>query len=105
MATRKVTPIPGDVTTEPVATAAESARPGTGRVGPHNVAQDGSADWHCPPGVTQIMPGEEVPATTPSVDGARQLETVVDEYGHDVSEHKSSGTKEAQRDASAKSAK
>ena len=56
-------PVPGDVTTEPVATAAESHV--AGRVGPPSIAQDSAADWHTPEGVEQIDPGAEAPAETP----------------------------------------
>lgn len=85
--------VPGDVTTEPVATAEESARDGKSRVGPPTVAQDASADWHVPEGVPQIRPGEEVAANTPKIGGAIELDDVQDEFGHDVSEHRSSGDK------------
>jgi len=90
--------IPGDVRTEPVATAAESARAGGNRVGPPSVAQDATADYYVPEGVPQLDPGEEYPADTPPVGGAIELGTVLDEYGHDVSEHKSAGTKMAERE-------
>ncbi|HEU5456791.1 MAG TPA: hypothetical protein VFU85_14030 [Nocardioides sp.] len=60
-------PVPGDVTTEPVATAAESHV--AGRVGPPSIAQDSAADWHTPEGVEQIDPGAEAPAETPMLGG------------------------------------
>ena len=60
-------PVPGDVTTEPVATAAESHV--AGRVGPPSIAQDSAADWHTPEGVEQIDPGAEAPAETPMMGG------------------------------------
>lgn len=90
--------VPGDVRTEPVATAAQTARPDVaGRVGPPTIAQDASAEWHTPPGVTQIEPGDEAPADTPQLGGPVELDDVVDEYDHDVSPHKASGERLAAR--------
>lgn len=86
----KYEPVAGDVTTEPVATAAQSARAGTNRVGPITVAQDSSAKHYTPDGVKQIAPGQEVPADVPAVDGRIELPTSYDEFGHDVSQHKAS---------------
>lgn len=91
-------PIPGDVRTEPVATAQQAARDGNERVGPPTIAQDASAEHHVPAGVTQIGPGEAVSAATPFISGPIELPDVTDEFGHDVSEHKSSGTKLAERE-------
>lgn len=90
--------IPGDVTTEPVASAEESARPGNNRVGPPTVAQDSTAEHYVPEGVTQLDPGQEYPAHTPRIGGPIELDTVMDEHGHDVSTHKSSDTKMAERE-------
>lgn len=55
-------PIPGDVRTEPVSTAAQSHV--KGRVGPPTIAQDSDAPWHTPEDVEQIVPGAEAPADT-----------------------------------------
>lgn len=91
-------PIPGDVRSEPVATAQQSARPGSNRVGPPTVAQDADADYFTPDGVAQIKPGEEVSAATPFISGAIELPDYEDEYEHDVSEHRASGEKVAARE-------
>lgn len=58
-----IEPVPGDPSTEPVATAQQSHV--DGRVGPPTVAQDAAADYFVPEGVTQIEPGAVLPADTP----------------------------------------
>lgn len=58
-----ITPVPGDPSTEPVATAEQSHV--EGRVGPPTIAQDADADWFVPEGVEQVEPGEEKPADYP----------------------------------------
>jgi len=91
--------IPGDVTTEPVATAQQSARPGNNRVGPPTIAQDASAEHYVPEGVEQIEPGEEVSPVTPFISGRVDLPDVYDEHGFDVSEHKASADRVHKDDA------
>lgn len=58
-----IDPVPGDPSTEPVATAEQSHV--DGRVGPPTVAQDAAADHFVPEGVAQIEPGTVLPASTP----------------------------------------
>lgn len=53
-------PVPGDVTTEPVATAEQSHV--DGRVGPPTIAQDATAEGFVPKGVDQVQPGQVLPA-------------------------------------------
>jgi len=60
-------PIPGDPSSEPVATAQQSWV--QGRVGPPTIPQDAAADWYLPEGVTQLAPGEVAAADTPMVGG------------------------------------
>ena len=59
-------PIPGDPSSEPVATALQSWGGGT-RTGPQTIAEDTEAPWHTPAGVTQVAPGtvldEKIPAS------------------------------------------
>ena len=55
-----IEPVPGDVTTEPVATAQQSHV--DGRVGPPTVAQDVEAADFVPDGVDQVKPGAVLPA-------------------------------------------
>lgn len=57
-----IEPVPGDPSTEPVATAQQSHV--DGRVGPPTIAQDPTAEAHTPAGVDQIAPGEVAPADT-----------------------------------------
>lgn len=54
-----IEPIPGDPSTEPVATAAQSHV--NGRVGPPTIAQDAAAETHAPEDVAQIAPGAVMP--------------------------------------------
>jgi hypothetical protein len=68
-----IEPVPGDPSTEPVATAEQSHAPG--RVGPPTIAQDAAADYYAPKGVEQIKPGEERPAETVAAGGALPRET------------------------------
>jgi hypothetical protein len=72
-------PVPGDPSTEPVATAAQSHVPG--RVGPPSIPQDSDAVWHAPDGVEQITPGEERDAATPLVGGPLAVPPVPAELG------------------------
>lgn len=58
-------PIPGDPSSEPVATALQSWGPGT-RTGPQTIAEDSDAPWHTPAGVTQVAPGEVGPPRHPA---------------------------------------
>lgn len=51
-----IEPVPGDPTTEPVATAEQSHV--AGRVGPATIAEDAAAVEHAPEGVAQVKPGE-----------------------------------------------
>lgn len=60
-------PIPGDPSSEQVATAQQSHV--AGRVGPPTVAQDSDAPWLAPEGVDQIAPGAEMPADTVPMSG------------------------------------
>ena len=55
-------PVPGDPSSEPVATAAQSWV--EGRVGPPSIQQDATAAHHTGEGVEQIAPGETKPADT-----------------------------------------
>lgn len=50
-----IAPVPGDVTTEQVATDAQSTV--TGRVGPRTIAEDANAP-HTESGVTKVEPGQ-----------------------------------------------
>lgn len=59
----KLTPTPGDVRTEPVATAQQSHV--DGRVGPPTIAQDATAEAFVPEGVDQVEPGAVLPADYP----------------------------------------
>lgn len=56
-------PVPGDPSSEPVATAAQSHV--AGRVGPPSIQQDEAAPWHTGEGVTTVAPGTVLPAETP----------------------------------------
>lgn len=76
-----ITPVPGDPSTEPVATAEQSHV--DGRVGPPTIAQDATAEAYTPAGVEQIEPGAIVSATTPYEGGP--IVTTVD-GDHDGSE-------------------
>ena len=58
-----IEPMPGDVSTEPVATAQQSHV--DGRVGPPTIAQDAEADDFVPEGVEQVKPGAVLPADYP----------------------------------------
>jgi hypothetical protein len=55
--------VPGDVSTEPVATAQQSHV--DGRVGPPTIIQDAEADHFVPEGVEQVKPGAVLPADYP----------------------------------------
>ena len=59
----KITPVPGDPSTEPVATAEQSHV--EGRVGAATIAQDAAAEAFVPEAATQIEPGTVLPASTP----------------------------------------
>jgi hypothetical protein len=72
-------PVPGDPSTEPVATAAQSHV--AGRVGPPSIPQDSDAPWHAPDGVEQIAPGEEKDAATPLVGGPLPVPPLPAELG------------------------
>jgi hypothetical protein len=48
-------PVPGDPSTEPVATAGQSHV--EGRVGPATIAEDPAASWHTPDDLEQVEPG------------------------------------------------
>lgn len=50
-----IAPVPGDATTEQVATAAQSTV--TPRVGPRTIAEDANAS-HTEAGVTKVEPGQ-----------------------------------------------
>jgi hypothetical protein len=63
MADTKIEPVPGDPSTEPVATGAQSHV--AGRVGPPTFAQDSTNFYAQDQGVDQIDPGEVRPAETP----------------------------------------
>jgi hypothetical protein len=65
-------PVPGDVTTEPVATAEQSHV--DGRVGPPTIAQDATAEGFVPKGVEQVEPGQVLPADFPWEGGVVELE-------------------------------
>lgn len=58
-------PVPGDPSSEPVATALQSWDPGM-RTGPQTIAQDSDAPWHTPAGLPQVAPGEVVPPDHPA---------------------------------------
>lgn len=60
-------PVPGDPSSEPVATAQQSHV--AGRVGPPTIPQDAAADWYVPEGVTQLAPGTVLPADTAAEGG------------------------------------
>jgi hypothetical protein len=60
---RTIEPVPGDPSTEPVATGAQSHV--AGRVGPPSFAQDSANFYAQDQGVDQIDPGEIKPAETP----------------------------------------
>jgi hypothetical protein len=72
-------PVPGDPSTEPVATAAQSHV--AGRVGPPSIPQDSDAPWHAPDGVEQIKPGEVRPANTVPEGGALPVPPLPAELG------------------------
>jgi hypothetical protein len=55
--------VPGDPSTEPVATAEQSHV--DGRVGPPTIAQDKDAELFVPEGVEQVEPGQVLPADYP----------------------------------------
>lgn len=61
-------PVPGDPSSEPVATAAQSWV--EGRVGPPSIQQDSTATHHTGEGVETIDPGAPKPAST-TVEGGR----------------------------------
>ena len=56
-------PVPGDPSSEPVATAAQSHV--AGRVGPPSIQQDEAAPWAAPEGVAQVAPGTVLDAAYP----------------------------------------
>ena len=60
-------PVPGDPSTEPVATAQQSHV--DGRVGPPTIAQDATAEAFVPRGVEQVEPGTVLPADYPWTGG------------------------------------
>ena len=64
-------PVPGDPSSEPVATAAQSHV--KGRVGPPSIPQDARATHHTPKDVEQIEPGTVLDASTPLEGGAIAL--------------------------------
>jgi hypothetical protein len=64
-------PVPGDPSSEPVATAAQSHVPG--RVGPPSIQQDSDATWHTGAGVESVAPGTELDAAYPLVNGPVEL--------------------------------
>lgn len=72
-------PVPGDPSSEPVATAAQSYV--AGRVGPPTIAQDAAATHHAPEGVEQIEPGAVADAATPFDGGAIAQPPVPSELG------------------------
>jgi len=61
-------PVPGDPSSEQVATAAQSHV--KGRVGPPSIPQDATATHHTPKDVEQIEPGTVLDASTPLEGGA-----------------------------------
>jgi hypothetical protein len=61
-------PVPGDPSSEQVATAAQSHV--KGRVGPPSIPQDAAATHHAPKDVEQIEPGTVLDASTPLEGGA-----------------------------------
>ena len=61
-------PVPGDPSSEQVATAAQSHV--SGRVGPPSIPQDARATHHAPKDVEQIEPGTVLDASTPLEGGA-----------------------------------
>ena len=63
-----IEPVPGDPSTEPVATAQQSHV--AGRVGPPTIAQDAAAPYYSPEGATQVEPGEEASADLAMEGGA-----------------------------------
>lgn len=84
----KITPVPGDPSTEPVATAEQSHV--DGRVGPPTIAQDTEADYFAPEGATQIEPGTVLPASTPwegGLVGAEEAPYSVTPDGQDLQVH------------------
>lgn len=72
-------PVPGDPSTEPVATALQSHV--AGRVGPPTIPQDSDAPWHAPDGVEQITPGTVLPANTAAEGGALPVPPLPAELG------------------------
>jgi hypothetical protein len=72
-------PVPGDPSTEPVATALQSHV--AGRVGPPTIPQDSDAPWHAPDGVEQIAPGTVLPANTAAEGGALPVPPLPAELG------------------------
>jgi hypothetical protein len=72
-------PVPGDPSTEPVATALQSHV--VGRVGPPTIAQDSDAPWHAPDGVEQLAPGAVLPANTAAESGAIPVAPLPAELG------------------------
>ena len=72
-------PVPGDPSSEPVATDAQSHV--AGRVGPPSIAQDAAATHHAPELVVQIEPGTVADAATPMLGGPMPLPPRPDELG------------------------
>jgi hypothetical protein len=60
-------PVPGDPSSEPVATGAQSHV--IGRVGPPSIQQDETAAWHTGEGVTTVAPGTVLDSATPIENG------------------------------------
>jgi hypothetical protein len=72
-------PVPGDPSSEQVATALQSWAPDK-RVGPQTIAEDSDAPWHTPPGMSTVAPGAEVDPGFP-MSGAMPPAPVVAEMG------------------------
>jgi hypothetical protein len=87
--------VPGDVSTEPVATAQQSHV--DGRVGPPTIIQDAVADHFVPEGVEQVKPGAVLPADYPGQGG------VVDEQDVEADAVPGDDVKQSQRNGPTRS--